>query len=190
MKESVRQFVEMVSKEISINEPIVEIGSFRVFRVPGQEQLANMRTIFTGKQFIGCDMRPGLGVDKIENGECLSFADSSVGTVLILETLEHVQNFFKVLDETYRILKTDGIVIMSSVMNSNIHDYPSDYWRFTPAAFQLLLDIFSIKIVGYHGSSDFPHSIFGIGIKSDNIEKYNVMTNNIKNRCSDIAWLI
>lgn len=190
MKESVRQFVEMVSKEINVDEPIVEIGSFRV---PGQEQLANMRTIFTGKQFIGCDMRPGLGVDKIENGECLSFTDSSIGTVLILETLEHVQNFFKVLDETYRILKIDGIVIMSSVMNSNIHDYPSDYWRFTPAAFQLLLDKFSIKIVGYHGSSDFPHSIFGIGIKCSNldvIEKYDKITDNIKSRCSNTTWFV
>jgi len=111
MRSNVRFFVELISKDLDIIEPVLEIGSFIV---PGQEELANLRSIFQGKQFIGCDMRNGKGVDRIENVECLSLDDESVGTVLILDTLEHVQNCFKALDEIYRILKKEGMVIMSS----------------------------------------------------------------------------
>ena len=179
MRYNVRFFVEEVSKNFNILEPIIEIGSFIV---PGQEELANLRSIFPGKQFIGCDMRTGNGVDRIENVESLSLSDESVGTVLILDTLEHVENCFKALDEIYRVLKKDGIVIMTSVMDFPIHDYPSDYWRFTPEAFKLLLNKFSIKIIGMQGNPEHPHTILAIGIKSDNFikyqEKFNVLKNN------------
>ncbi|NJD76626.1 MAG: class I SAM-dependent methyltransferase [Candidatus Methanoperedens sp.] len=178
MRQEIRNFVEEVEREFNLMEPIIEIGSFQV---TGQEELANLRFIFSGKQFIGCDLRSGKGVDRIENVESLSLTDESVGTVLILDTLEHVENCFKALDEIYRVLKKDGVVIMSSVMDFPIHDYPSDYWRFTPEAFKLLLKKFPIKIVGIQGNSDHPHTILAIGIKSNNYIKYETNFNNLKN---------
>lgn len=178
MRENVRNFVEILAKEFDIMSPIIEIGSFQV---PGQEELANLRSIFQGKTFIGCDMRIGNGVDRIENVECLSFEDESVGTVIILDTLEHVENCFLALDEINRILKKDGMVIMSSVMDFPIHDYPSDYWRFTPEAFKLLLKKFPIKVVGLQGNPEHPHTVFGIGIKSNDFKKYEIILNNLKN---------
>jgi len=178
MRSNVRFFVELISKDLDIIEPVLEIGSFIV---PGQEELANLRSIFQGKQFIGCDMRNGKGVDRIENVECLSLDDESVGTVLILDTLEHVQNCFKALDEIYRILKKEGMVIMSSVMDFPIHDYPSDYWRFTPEAFKLLLNKFPIKILGTQGNPEHPHTVLAMGIKSNNYEKFEKIFNNLKN---------
>lgn len=178
MRENVRNFVEILAKEFDIMSPIIEIGSFQV---PGQEELANLRSIFPGKTFIGCDMRNGNGVDWIENVECLSLEDESAGAVVILDTLEHVENCFKALDEIHRILKKDGIVIMSSVMDFPIHDHPSDFWRFTPEAFKLLLKKFPIKVIGSQGNPEHPHTVFGIGIKSNDFEKYEKILNNLKN---------
>ncbi len=178
MRSNVKLFVEQTSKNFNIIEPIIEIGSFIV---PGQEELANLRPIFPQKTFIGCDMRKGNGVDRIENVECLSLGNGSVGTVLILDTLEHVENCFKALDEIHRILKKDGIVIMSSVMDFPIHDHPSDYWRFTPEAFKLLLKKFPIKVIGSQGNPEHPHTVFGIGIKSNDFEEYEKILNNLKN---------
>lgn len=186
MRNHVRNFIEIVATEFYMCEPIVEIGSFRV---SGQEKRANLRSIFPKKQFIGCDIRNGPGVDRIENVENLSFKNESVGTVLILDTLEHVQNCFKALDEIYRVLKKDGIVILSSVMEFPIHDYPSDYWRFTPAAIKLLLGKFPIKFIGYQGKAKFPHTVLGIGIKLDNPIKYNKNFDNIKKKYPDTIWL-
>lgn len=170
MRQNIRNFVECFSKNFDIIEPIVEIGSFIV---PGQEDIANLRSIFTDKEFIGCDLRNGNGVDRIENVECLSLSDESVGIFLILDTLEHVENCFQSLEEIHRVLKDGGIVVMSSVMDFPIHDYPSDYWRFTPEAFKLLLKKFPIKIIGMQGNPDQPHTIFAIGIKSTDLSKYS-----------------
>ncbi len=178
MRSNVRIFVEEVSKNFNILEPIIEIGSFIV---PGQEELANLRPIFAGKQFIGCDMRHGNGVDKIENVEGLSLSNESVGTVLILDTLEHVENCFKALDEIYRVLREDGMVVMTSVMDFPVHDYPSDFWRFTPEAFRLLLNRFPINVIGMQGNPDHPHTVYAIGIKSYDIAKYEKKLNNLKN---------
>lgn len=186
MRHNVRSFVIQFSKYFDLMEPIIEIGAFRV---PGQENRANLRPFFPGKKYIGCDTRPGLGVDEIENVEHLSFEDNSIGSILIMETLEHVQNCFNALDEIYRVLKINGILVMSSAMNYVIHNHPSDYWRFTPAAFTLLLDKFPIKLVGYQGTEKFPHTIFGIGIKSFHIDE-NIQTKfQMLHRYKEIVWI-
>jgi len=57
------------------------------------------------------------------------------------------------------------MVIMSSVMNFPTHDYPSDYWRFTPKAFELLLKRFAMYEVEFDGNPVFPEGIYGFGIK-------------------------
>jgi hypothetical protein len=166
MTPNVRRFVEVVAKNISPPEPIVEIGSYIV---KGHEHLANLRNFFPGSEYIGCDIRKGPGVDKLENIEKLSFKNESIGTLLILETLEHVQNCIRALEEAYRVLNKDGIVAMSSLMNFQIHDHPEDYWRFTPKAFEYLLRKFPIKIIGAMGDKvDFPTNVFGVGFKNDN----------------------
>lgn len=163
MRQNINNIVKIFSEEFSIQEPIIEMGSFQV---PGQEKIANLRPYFKGKKFVGCDMRKGTGVDKIENIEKLSFQNSTIGTIILMDTLEHVKNCHKALNEVHRVLKKDGIVIMSSVMDFPIHDHPYDYWRFTPEAFRLLLDKFKIKIIGYEGNPNKPHTVFAIGIKS------------------------
>jgi hypothetical protein len=57
------------------------------------------------------------------------------------------------------------MVILSSVMNFPIHDYPSDYWRFTPKACELLLQRFSVYEVESDGDPQFPEGVYGFGIK-------------------------
>lgn len=52
-----------------------------------------------------------------------------------------------------------------SVMDFPIHDYPHDYWRFTPEAFRVLLKKFPANIIGYSGNPKKPHTVIGIGFK-------------------------
>jgi len=54
---------------------------------------------------------------------------------------------------------------MTSVMNYPIHDYPFDYWRYTPEAFKSLLKNFDSVFVTSVGQKDFPSTIVGIGVK-------------------------
>ena len=55
---------------------------------------------------------------------------------------------------------------MSSTMNFPIHNFPNDYWRFTPSAFKSLLKIFKHSLVYSVGDKDFPHTVVGIASKT------------------------
>lgn len=149
---------------------ILEIGSFIV---PGQEKLMDIRKYFPGCTYIGCDMRSGKGVDLIENAERFTFRDGTFDYIICLDTFEHIENCFKVSEEIYRILKPKGVLILSSVMNCSIHDFPYDYWRFTPKAFEFLTREFDLQYIGYYGIREFPTNIYAISVKNiDNFNEY------------------
>lgn len=163
MRESIKQFVKICAETLPISEPIYEFGSLQV---PGQEGFADLRPFFPGKKYVGADMQEGPGVDITLNLHHIDLPAETVGTVLILETLEHVEFPRRAIKEAYRILKPDGILIMSSTMTLPIHNYPNDYWRFTPEAFRSLLNPFTSSFVDFVGDSNFPHTVLGIGFKS------------------------
>jgi SAM-dependent methyltransferase len=171
MRKLVKQFVEICSQTLPMNETIYEFGSLRV---DGQEKIADLRPFFKDKKFIGADMRHGSGVDVVLNLHKIDLPSNSVGTVIIMDTLEHVEYPHKAVEEAYRILKPNGVLIISSVMNFPIHDHPYDYWRFTPEAFKSLLKPFGSSFVGSAGDRTFPHTVVGVGFKekvSDDIMK-------------------
>ncbi|AEG18354.1 methyltransferase domain-containing protein [Methanobacterium paludis] len=162
MRESVKELVKIFSEKYPIKEPVFEFGSFQV---PEQKDFADMRHIFPGKTYFGCDMRSGPGVDLILDLHNIDLSSKSAGTVLILDTFEHVEYPRKAIKEVYRIMKSDGIVLITSVMNFPIHEHPSDYWRFTPEGFKSLLEDFKFKYVDFVGNELFPHTVVGIGAK-------------------------
>ena len=58
--------------------------------------------------------------------------NASMGTVLLLEALEHIREPQKVIDEIYRILIPGGYCVATTLMTFEIHRCPYDYWRFCP----------------------------------------------------------
>lgn len=164
MRESIREFVHIVAKTVPIDEPIYEFGALQI---PGFGDIANLRPFFPGRDYIGCDMREGPGVDKILNLHHIDVPDNTAGTVIMLDTLEHVEYPHRALEEVHRILKPDGIVILSTVLDFRIHDAPSDYWRYTPDGIRSLLKPFRHSFVGSAGRESFPHTLVGIGFKSN-----------------------
>ena len=177
MRQNIKDLVPIVSNTLPIAEPIYEFGSLRV---AGQEDFADLRPLFPGKEYIGADIRQGVGVDTLLDLHAINLPAESVGTVLCVDTLEHVEYPHRALEEIHRILKPGGLVFIASVMLWPIHDYPCDYWRFTPAAFQSLLKQFTSTTVGWAGKEDFPHTVIGVGFKgkpvniSEFIKRYSV----------------
>lgn len=162
MRTIIRQLVVIAKETLPLREPIYEFGSLRV---SGQEVLADLRPLFPGQEYVGADMQEGLGVDVILNLHDIDLPDGAAATVLCLETLEHVEYPRKAVEEIHRILDPDGITLLTSHMKFHIHNYPSDYWRFTPAGFESLLKPFAHSFVGYAGGVGWPHTVVGIGFK-------------------------
>jgi SAM-dependent methyltransferase len=174
MRQSVREFVEIAGRWLPIKEPIYEFGSYQVL---GQEKFVDLRSLFRGKKFIGADIRKGNGVDVVLDLHNIGIKQGTAGTVLILDTLEHVEFPRKAVTEAHRILCPDGLLIMTSIMNFPIHNFPHDFWRFTPTAFKSLLSPFECSVIKACGDPYFPHILVGIGFReketAQNISQFN-----------------
>jgi GT2 family glycosyltransferase/SAM-dependent methyltransferase len=153
-----------VGEAFDLPGPVLEIGSYQV---EGQEQIADLRSLFPARPYIGIDARPGPGVDQVADVEALPHETGSVGTVIALSTFEHVQHFWRGLDEVYRVLRSDGALFMSCPFCFHIHNYPSDYWRFTPEALEVLLRDYPNKILGWHGPPKRPINVWAIAFRED-----------------------
>ena len=162
MRPAVLEFARDVAESFPIASPLVEIGARAA---EGQEAIADLRGIFGADVHIGCDIQEGLGVDQIEDVHNLTFADDSVGTVISLETLEHVADPLRAVREMHRVLRPGGLLAISSLMFFPIHAHPWDYWRFTPEGFELLLEPFESKLVVAQGWELMPEGVFGIAVK-------------------------
>lgn len=163
-------FIHGVTRAIvetfDLPEPIVEIGAYQV---AGQERIANLRDFFPGREYLGIDMRSGPGVDLVANVEDLPLASGSVGTVLALNTFEHVRSFWRGLDEVHRVLRPDGVLILSTPFYFRIHEFPHDYWRFSPTAYETLLERYPSKIIGWHGARHRPANVWAIACRQARI---------------------
>jgi SAM-dependent methyltransferase len=164
MRNHLRRFIELTNKTIKLHAPVFEFGALQVH---DDSELEDLRPLFPGVEYVGCDMRAGKGVDRILNLHHLELPDESVGTAICMDTLEHVEYPRQAMDELHRVLQPNGILIMSSVMNFPIHGYPNDYWRFTPEGFRSLLKGFNSCFVGFDGPQDFPSTIVAVAFKGD-----------------------
>src|SRR3712207_58870 len=124
---------------VDLPDPIVEFGSLQVER---ETQDADLRPLFAGRDFTGTDMRPGPGVDRVEDLRSLTFGDAEVGTAICLDTLEHCEDPPAACRELARVVADGGVCVISSVLLFDIHAYPNDYFRFTPEGFRTMLSGF------------------------------------------------
>ncbi|MEI6634262.1 MAG: methyltransferase domain-containing protein [Chlamydiota bacterium] len=162
MRKAIREFVSIVAASLPVPDPIYEFGSLLL---PGQGEIADLRLLFPGRAYVGVDMRKGPGVDRVLDLHDIALPGESVGTALCLDTLEHVEFPHRAMAEICRVVAPGGIAVISSAMYFPIHDFPRDYWRFTPEGFRSLLGPFPDAFVGHYGAMDFPNGVLGIGFK-------------------------
>jgi len=153
-----------LAETFSLPGPVLEIGSYQV---PGQEDIADLRGLFPGRMYVGIDCRRGPGVDLQGDVEALPQADASVGTVIAMNTFEHVAHFWRGFEEIHRVLRPDGALLVSCPFHFKIHNYPGDYWRFTPTALEVLLEAYPSKIIGWHGPKKRPAHVWALAFREE-----------------------
>lgn len=73
--------------------------------------------------------------------------NSSYDSVISLAVLEHVPDPFRAVSEINRILKLDGIFMLSVPHISRLHELPHDYFRYTEFGIRELLEKRGFKIL-------------------------------------------
>ncbi len=161
MRYEVRKIAEIITSQIQLPNPVYEFGAYIL---EGYEQY-NYQDCFRNYDYVSCDHRAGPGVQKVLDVEEVDLANGSVGTVIMFDMIHHVKNFYKAISEIHRILKDDGLLILTTTMHFKILD-ETDYYRFSPNGIKLLLEEFGHRMIGCRGNIDMPEMIFAMAYKT------------------------
>lgn len=88
-------------------------------------------------------------IDIIADGHQIPFADGVFDLVIIQAVLEHVLEPKIVVEEIYRVLKSDGIVYAETPFLQQVHEGAYDYTRFTELGHINLFNHFKVLKSGY-----------------------------------------
>jgi len=163
MRDNVRAFVELAAQSFGLEGPVYEFGSYQVEE---QDRASDLRSCFGGREYIGCDLRQGPGVDRVEDLARLTLPDGAARTIVCVDTLEHVFEARRAVEEMIRVLAPGGVLLVAVPLNFRLHNYPDDFWRLTPTCVDRLLAPLDATIVGSQGVESYPHTVFGIGCKA------------------------
>ena len=96
------------------------------------------RELFSNcETYIGFDIHAGRNIDVVGDAHCLSryFASDSFDVVFSISVFEHLIMPWKVALEINKVLKTGGIVAITSHPAWPPHELPWDFWRFQSNSF-------------------------------------------------------
>jgi SAM-dependent methyltransferase len=78
-------------------------------------------------------------VDVWGDGQRMPFRSGMFDTVLALEMLEHVADPDACLAEIARVLRTDGTLLLTVPLVAPLHQWPFDFYRYTPRGIEAML---------------------------------------------------
>jgi SAM-dependent methyltransferase len=156
MRVIIKEYISIAARHLPFADPVFEFGALQV---DDQVGFADLRPFFPGHGYVGCDIRPGPGVDALLDLHALALPDASIGSALVFDTLEHVEFCRQAVGEVHRVLRPNGIVLASSHMNFKLHGHPYDFWRFTPEGFRSLFRAFETVLVDWAGVRENPHTV-------------------------------
>lgn len=117
---------------LAADTDVIEVGSYDVN--------GSVRPLFSGaRSYLGVDIRPGPGVDVVADIDATE--SLPVDVVVSTEMLEHTPRPWVSVDKMARMLRPGGhLVLTTRAPGFGVHDYPGDFYRFTPSAIRVLVE--------------------------------------------------
>lgn len=133
-----------VSKFIKQQADILDSDLIKLLDIAPQDH-AGAKQYFIKSHVFTADIDEKSGADYIidicKNNE--KEVPSSIFDIIVCtEVLEHTLNPFLAITEIYRLLKTGGVLLMSTPFDFRIHGPLPDCWRFTEHGIKVLLNDF------------------------------------------------
>jgi SAM-dependent methyltransferase len=149
MVEADLRYVDRLLELGVIDGPVVELG------VGYGGSTCRASVLARGLGYYGTDLNAGSGVDFVadfENARDMSrfAAIAPVGTVLILNVLEHTFDPIRVLDNAVGLLRGGGTVVMVTPAIWPLHNYPMDAWRLLPNFYEQYAARRGLKLLQEH----------------------------------------
>ena len=122
-----------------LRPPFLEVGS----RDYGNAATFRQHLAHAPGEYVGVDLPAGAGVDRVVDlADSAAAVDEAIperfGTIFCLSVLEHCRDPFQMARNLERLLAPGGRLYVSVPFAWRIHNYPADYWRFTPDGIRAL----------------------------------------------------
>jgi SAM-dependent methyltransferase len=161
----VDQAMQQFGQKFSSSEKVLDIGC-------GHKPYAQ----YFNCEYVGLDHSPDTSADIVADSSSIPLPDNSFDGLILNQTLEHTQNLTGTIHEIKRLLKKDGLCLISVPLAMKIHSLPLpikespvnnfdpsllnywniDYWRFTKYGLIVLFHDFHISSIketsGYVGT--------------------------------------
>jgi SAM-dependent methyltransferase len=104
------------------------------------------------ERYVGIDLpqNPVADVHVSPRGR-IELNDQSLDAVLSTQVLEHVENPTHYLAEAHRVLKADGLLILTTHGYWMFHPDPTDFWRWTSTGLQKVVIEAGFEVVYFQG---------------------------------------
>lgn len=117
------------------------------------------------KEYIGLEIdsennRKSKNADYFYDGKTFPFEDNFFDSLVTNQVFEHVFNPDKFLEESYRVVKPGGIMLMTVPFVWDEHEQPYDYARYTSFGIRALLEKNGFEVLEIHKSIDDIRAIF------------------------------
>jgi SAM-dependent methyltransferase len=135
-------FDAIMSKKYRMRGRVLDIGCGRM----------PYKRFFTFNKYIGIEVGPfkkNSGVNVYFDGKFLPFKSETFDSVISTQVFEHVFEPDRYLGELYRILKNDGVVLLTVPFVWDEHEQPTDYARYSSFGIKHLLSNHGFKILDH-----------------------------------------
>lgn len=85
-------------------------------------------------------------IDVQADGQQLPFKDNIANLIICIDVLEHVPHPDKMISELQRVLKKDGVLILSTPFFFYLHGSPFDFYRFSKYGLSIILEENGFKV--------------------------------------------
>ena len=103
------------------------------------------KKIIPNKEYINLSISTELKLD-------IKYNSNYFDTVIVTHILEHFQDPQKAVNEIHRVLKKEGVCILSAPLIEHYHPNPKDYYRFTKDSLNYLFRNFRKVEIYHHGN--------------------------------------
>lgn len=84
--------------------------------------------------------------DIIGSAESIPLEDNSIDSIICTQVLEHVQHPWVALKEMQRVLKPNGVLLLTVPQLNELHEIPHDYYRYTRWGLETLMTEAGLKV--------------------------------------------
>jgi len=113
----------------------------------GSGSFSRYRNLFDYDKHITLDINSDNKPDIVASAENIPLETASINSIICTQVLGDVKDPSAVIKEFFRVLKPNGVVLLTESLLNELHDEPNDFWRFTRFSLKYIFEKNGFEII-------------------------------------------